>query len=403
MTLAYFDCPAGVAGDMILGALVDAGWPVAELRAVVTGLGLGDFVTIQAQRVRRGPLVATAVQVDCHQAAPPQRHLADVLAILAASRLPAAITADAARVFQRLAEAEAMVHGTAVEEVHFHEVGALDAIVDIAGAVAGLAALGVTAVHASPLPAGSGWTGSLHGPIPVPAPATLALLAAAGAPVAAPAAGVDLAGELVTPTGAALLTTLATFSRPAMTLARVAHGAGGRDTPWPNVVRLWLGEAVPAAAGDFVLLETNIDDMVPELYGHVTERLFEAGALDVWLTATQMKKGRPGTVLSVLAPGPLEGALAALLLAETTTLGVRVQPVRRHEAAREVRFVATDFGHVAVKVKLTDGQVVGWAPEYEACRAVARERDVPLTQVYGAVQAAAARAATDGGWLVLTA
>jgi uncharacterized protein (DUF111 family) len=202
-----------------------------------------------------------------------------------------------------------------------------------------------------------------------------------------------MTGELVTPTGAALLATLARFERPGMTLERVGHGAGGRDPAWPNVLRLWLGEALDGSAGaqvgDAVLLEANIDDMQPELYGHVTERLFALGALDVWLSPVQMKKGRPGIVLGVLAPPALEGTLAELLLAETTTLGVRVQPARRHVAGRRTRTVQTPFGPIPVKEKLAGERVLGSAPEYEACRAAAHAAGVPLAEVYAAARAAA--------------
>jgi hypothetical protein len=391
--LAYFDCPAGASGDMILGALVDAGWPIARLNAVVEALGLAQAVRVRAEPVLRGPLAATRVHVEAVEPDPPQRHLGDIVQLILASPLPEPVRELATLVFTRLAEAEAAVHGSTVETVHFHEVGALDAIVDIVGAVAGLAELGVDAVYCSPLPAGSGWTNSQHGFLPLPAPATLALLAAANAPIAASPKAVDLVGELVTPTGAALLATLASFSRPPLRLERIGHGAGGRDTPWPNVLRLWLGNpttplgaTIPGADSDeVVLVETNIDDMVPEHYGHVCERLFELGALDVWLVPVQMKKGRPGTVLSVLAPLELEGAVAELLLTETTTFGVRVQPARRHIALREIVTVETPYGPIPVKVKRLGDRVLGHAPEYEACRAAARSHGVALAQVYAAV------------------
>jgi hypothetical protein len=397
--LAYFDCFAGASGDMILGALVDAGWPVQELATVAADLGLAAAVTVSAERVQRAALAATRVHVRPTEPAPPPRRLADIRALLDHSRLPAAVVADAGTVFDRLAQAEAAVHGIEPAEVHFHEVGALDAVIDVAGAVAGLHALEVSAIGCSPLPLASGWVTSRHGPLPLPAPATLALMAAAAAP-AGPVDGTPLAGggELTTPTAAAILTTLARFERPAMSLCRVGHGAGARQTPWPNVLRLWLGQPVaPAEDRDLVLLETNIDDMAAELFGHVMDRLLAAGALDVFFTPIQMKKSRPATMLSVLAPGELEGALATLLLAETSSFGVRVQPVRRHVATRETRQVATPFGTLPVKLKLDGRRILGYAPEYEASRVAAAAHGVPLARVYAAVLAAAA-AAEEAEW-----
>jgi hypothetical protein len=400
---AYFDCPAGASGDMVLGALVDAGWPIERLADVVADLGLAGRAAVRAEPVRRGPLVATQVTGEDLDPDPPHRNLPDILALLDASRLPPTVATGASAVFTRLAEAEAAVHGVDLSEIHFHEVGALDTVVDVAGAVAGLAELGVSAVWCSPLPAGGGWTASQHGPLPLPAPATLQLLARARAPLVPPPGGLEQPGELVTPTGAAILCTLGRFGRPAISLDRVGHGAGGRDTPWPNVLRLWLGTATSAetalAAADdeaLVLVETNIDDMVPELYGHVSERLFALGALDVWLTPVQMKKGRPGTLLSALVPAALEGLAATCLLEQTTTLGVRVQPVRRHVAGREIRLVHTAFGQLPVKVKWLGGRAVGLAPEYDACRAAAIAHDVPLARVYEAARAAAELGAADG-------
>jgi len=377
--LAYFDCFSGISGDMVLGALADAGWPLAGLQAVVSALGLVDACRVQAAEVRRGSLRATRVQVEVTGVPSDVRHLSDVLLLIEGSELSPPVKARSGEVFRNLASAEARVHGISLEEVHFHEVGAVDAIVDVVGAVAGLAALGVEAVYASPLPLGQGAIRSEHGTLPLPAPATLELLAMARAPTRPAEAGV----ELVTPTGAAILATLAEFRQPAMTLERVGVGAGGRDDlPWPNVLRLWLGRALEPESGAHVLIETNIDDMVPEAYGHVMEQLFAAGALDVFFTPIYMKKNRPATLLGVIARAGDEAMLAQLLLRETTTLGVRVQPLRRYEAGREVRTVETSFGPVRVKVKLLEGRAVGVAPEYEDCHRLAAEQRVPFTVVY---------------------
>lgn len=374
--IAYLDLPAGLSGDMFLGCLVDAGWPLDALRASIAALNLPpDSWQLRAEQVLRGPLRATLVHVDTQETSQ-HRHLSDIRALIQRASLPAAVQADAIGAFTRLAHAEAQVHGEPVEQVHFHEVGALDAIIDIVGAAAGVHGLGIERLYASGAPLGSGWTDSAHGRIPLPAPATLALLVAAQAPTR-PSPG---PGELITPTGAALLAHYARFEQPELRLTASGVGAGQRDPAWPNVARLWLGE--PLAAGALVEISTNIDDMNPELYGAVSQRLFAAGARDVWLTPVQMKKGRPGVVLSALAPAALESTLCDLLLRETTTLGVRVHAVHRHEAARAQGVVDTRYGPVQVKIKRIDGAVWGAMPEYDDCLRVAEAAGVPVRLVY---------------------
>lgn len=396
MSLAYLDTPSGISGDMFLGCLLDVGWPLEGLRATVEALHLptGSW-RVCAQTVRRGPLRALLVTVDVaagHTHGPTARGLQDVQEIIEAARLSSPVKQRAIAVFTGLAAAEAHIHDTTPDAIHFHEVGALDAIVDIVGVCAGLEALGIQGLYASALPLGCGWTGSMHGQIPIPAPATLGLLAACAAPTV-PAPG---PGELVTPTGAALLAELAEFRQPLMRLQRIGYGAGQKVFDWPNVARLWIGEEQkhqPDFAPDsLVIIETNIDDMNPELYGPLQQRLFDAAALDVWTTAISMKKGRPGILLSVLAREADEHALARLVLQETTTLGVRVYPVRRHIAHREMGHVETPYGPVQVKLKRVDGQVLGAKPEFEECRRLAAATDTPLQLVYAAAQAAASTA-----------
>ena len=417
MKIAYLDTPSGISGDIFLGCLLDAGWPIERLRAVVEALHLpaGSW-RVEATPVMKGPLRATLAAVEVTEG-DAHRHLSDVTAIIRAGDLPEAVQAQAIAVFTRLAEAEARVHNTTPEAIHFHEVGALDAIVDIVGVCAGLAELGIERLYASPLPLGHGWAQTMHGRIPLPAPATLELLAAAGAPTV-PAPG---PGELVTPTGAALLAELADFSQPRMTLQRIGYGAGRKEFAWPNVARLWVGEeggarrrtkereeregnqresaqslrqaqdtaASSAFYSGLVGIETNIGDMNPELYEPVRERLFGAGALDVWTTAIGMKKGRPGTLLSVLGAAEKEAELARLILRETTTLGVRVYPVTRHIAERAFHTVETVYGPVQVKVKLLDGERLGAKPEFDECRRLADAAGVPVRMVYEAALAAA--------------
>lgn len=381
--VAYLDLPSGLSGDMLLGCLIDGGWPADRLRETIAALHLPeDQWAVRVEQVVKGPLRATRVDVLVDET-PHPRGLEEIRRIINAAALGAAIRERAIAVFNRLAAAEAKVHGVGIEQIHFHEVGALDAMIDIVGNAAGLEALGIQRLHASPLPLGPGWTVSEHGRLPLPAPATLELLAAVGAPTR-PAPG---PGELVTPTAAALLAEFATFTQPAMTLSRIAVGAGQKDFPWPNVARLWLGEGESPAA--LVQLETNLDDMNPQLYSAVLERLLALGALDAWLTPVQMKKGRPGVVLGVLARSGDESLLVNTLLAETTTLGVRVVNIdRRHEAGRAFHSVQTPFGAVRAKVKFIEGKAAGAMPEFDDCAALARQAGVPPRRVQESAAAA---------------
>lgn len=385
--IAYLDLPSGISGDIFLGCLLDAGWDLEALQAIPQRLGLpAEACTIGREDVMRGALRATHVTVEVAEE-PSHRHLSDIEALIKGSDLPGTVKARAIAVFERLARAEAKVHGTTVERIHFHEVGAVDAIVDIVGVCAGLDALGIDRLYASALPLGPGWTNSAHGRIPLPAPATLELLAEANAPTR-PAPG---PGELVTPTGAALVCELAEFGQPAMQLGRIAVGAGSKEFEWPNVARMWLGTP-EASRNALVVLETNIDDMSAELFPAVQEALLREGALDVWMTGALMKKGRPATVLSALAPAQDERRVADAILRETTTLGVRAYGVHRHEAAREFATVATVYGEVTVKLKRVHGALLGVKPEYEECAQLARSHGVPVRAVVECAQASANRA-----------
>ena len=384
----YFDCFSGISGDMILGALCDAGLDVAELRALLQTLQVPGW-SIDAVRETRGWLTGTRMHVH----APEQtthRHLHDVTAIITQSGLPAAVKATALRIFANLADAEAHIHGVRADEVHFHEVGALDAIVDIVGIAAGLHLLGITQVYASPLPLGSGWVKAAHGDIPVPAPATLHLLTQAQAPIIPDDAGF----ELVTPTGAAVLATLATFKRPALALQQVGYGFGKKITPRPNALRVWVGEGV-ASEGALVLLECNIDDQPAEQLAYVCTQALAQGARDVWQQQIVMKKGRAALLLSVLCDRDHEDALVDLLMRQTSTLGMRRSMVDRHVAERALVTVDTHYGPLRVKVKTWRGDVIGAAPEYEDCAAAAQTHAVPLTQVYAAALAAYGAQAGD--------
>jgi len=381
--VAYLDCFSGVSGDMLLGALMDAGVEASALKRELGKLRL-DGYEIEARKVTRAGLAATQAIVEVSAGQAP-RTLAHVLDVIEASKLPAADKQKSSLVFQRLAEAEAKVHGETVETVHLHDVGAVDAIVDVMGTVAGLRLLEIEGLFSSALPVGGGSVEGPHGTLPVPAPATLELLARAGAPVRA-ANGER--SELVTPTGAAIVTTLAKFERPEMTLERAGYGAGSREVAGrPNVLRLWIGEATASATRPMLLIETNIDDMTGEMLGYARDRLLDAGAADVWFTAIQMKKGRPGVMLSLICSEAEEETVARLLLRETSTLGVRVRPVHRWEAEREVIEFESSLGPAAVKVKRIAGEPPRVAPEYEACKRIAEATGLPLAEVYRVVEA----------------
>lgn len=390
MKAAYFDCFAGASGDMILGALVNAGVALEDLAAYLSRLPVGGY-RLTARADQRGPMAGAKVDVvlDERDARPPRRTLSTILDILAAADLPLPVREQASEIFRRLAVAEGKVHGISPDAVHFHEVGAVDAIVDVTGACLGLHLLGVEAVFSSPLPAGDGFVRAAHGVIPVPAPATVELLAMAKAPLRPAPAGHERVGEMVTPTAAAILTTLAVFRQPTMTLERVGYGIGTRDHPTlPNVLRVWLGDVAQAAPErEVLLLETNIDDMNPEVFGYLMDLLLERGALDVWFTPVQMKKNRPGTVLSVLALPERLDAVMEVILRESSTLGVRVHTLRRREAGRDVVRFDSSLGPAAVKVKRLDGTAVAVAPEYEDCKRLAAAHGLPLREVYRRLEA----------------
>ena len=381
--IAYLDCVGGLAGDMLLAALLDAGAPEEALRQVPARLGLGG-VEIELERVERHGIAA--LHVDVVGALGGGRSWAALREQVAAADVPESVRERSLGVLQRRAEAAAGVHGVPADEVHFHELGAVDTLVDVVGAVTLLEELPVERLVCSPLPAGRGVVRTEHGVLPLPAPATAALL------VGAPLYGVDLAAELVTPTGAALASTLADGwgPLPPMTLERVGYGAGTSD--WaerPNLVRVLLGHGAESGETDVVLLETNLDDLVPELVPDAVERCFAAGALDVWTVPVGMKKGRPGFVLSALARPQAEAAVARAILEETTALGVRVARLRRYELEREERTVALDGQTVRVKLGRLDGRVVNVAPEHDDCLAVARATGAPVKSVWAAALAAA--------------
>jgi hypothetical protein len=381
--LVYFDCASGAAGDMLLGAAVDLGLPLERLRDELARLPVAGY-RLEAERVKRCGLAATQVHVRLDGQDEKHRHLRDVLAILDASTLEAPVKEKAAALFRRLADAEAAVHGTSPEKVHFHEVGALDSIVDIVGGVIALRSLSASRFVSSPLNLGSGTVTMSHGTFSVPPPATARLVA--GVPVYA-----DGEGELVTPTGALLVTGHATEygPLPAVRLEATGHGAGTRDTPGrPNVLRLLVGQEAAAEGGRVLVLETEVDDASPQLLGPLLERLLAAGALDAFFTPVLMKKGRPGVLVTVLAAPERREVVEELLFRETTTLGVRRSEWLRTELERETATVATAYGPVRVKVGRRGAVVYNAWPEFEDCQKLAGEKGVPVKEVLAAALAA---------------
>ncbi|RPI31860.1 MAG: nickel pincer cofactor biosynthesis protein LarC [Chloroflexota bacterium] len=384
MTVLYCDCFSGISGDMFLGALLDAGLPPDYLADHLKRLHLPEFTDVTVERVHRGSLAAALLKLDIHEhdgdtnheASDHHRRLNDIQVLIEAGDLPDTVKQTSLKIFQKLAEAEAKVHGCAVEEVHFHEVGAVDSILDIVGSAVGLHYFNIHAVYASALPLGTGQVRTQHGLLPLPAPATLELLRSAQAPVVSSPAKF----ELVTPTGAAILAALATFIQPNLRLQRVGVGAGQRNLEWPNVLRVLIGEE-DSSAGNHLEVETNIDDMNPQILGHVMAKLFQAGALDVYFTPIFMKKNRPAAKLSVIVQQEDESKICDLILRETSTLGLRVTRVWRHEAEREMRNISTCYGEVPVKVKFMDGHVVQATPEFDACVRLAESAGVPVQRI----------------------
>lgn len=389
MRVAYFDCPAGASGDMILGALVDAGCPLAAIEDALRALGVTGW-RVAPQPVKRGGLRGTHLVVETHPAA--RFHdLAEMLEPIKRSALPASVKERATAILSRLAEAESRVHGVPVEAVHFHEVGALDTLVDVVGAVAALDALRVEAVYVSAFPLGGGTVETAHGRLPVPAPATAELLRGFAV------YDNGLRAELVTPTGAAILTTLAIAGGlPPLALDTIGWGAGTRELPVPNLLRVLIGTLaapVDAPTESLTAVETTIDDMSPQLYEPLIEGLLEAGALDVYLTPVIMKRSRPGVVVTALVSPERVGEVATLLFRETTTIGVRWREFQRTRLPRELVRVETAVGPVTFKVSRLGGRVVTVTPEFEEIRRLARERGLPVRELLEQVRAE--------GWRVL--
>ncbi|MYB43131.1 MAG: nickel pincer cofactor biosynthesis protein LarC [Chloroflexi bacterium] len=383
MRVAYVDARFGAAGDMLLGAALDVGADLEAVRAALATLPFEGW-SLDVHAVHRAGFAATKADVTVETPQPP-RTASGIIAMIEAAALPPRVAERAVATFELLGSAERAVHGTPEsEEAHLHEVGGVDAIVDVVGTFAALETLGVERICASGLPAGGGTARAAHGRLPVPAPAVLELAARSGATLLEAQPG-EPPSELVTPTAMAILGAVAEFGRPALRLERIGIGAGTRDPEgWPNVVRLWIGEAEASATGQrpIALLETNVDDMPGEHLPFLEARLREAGALDVWWTAVQMKKGRPGLQITAVAAREDADAVAASLLEHSPTLGVRATELLRYEAEREVFEFESSLGPAAVKVKRLPGEPPRAAPEYEHARALAERSGLPIAEVY---------------------
>jgi uncharacterized protein (TIGR00299 family) protein len=397
--LAYIQCPTGIAGDMCLGAIVDVGVPLEYLIEKLKALGIEQEYQLRAEKVQRNNQVATKVHVELlredhhhHHDASPHRHLPEIERLIEAAQLPPRASAWSLAIFRRLAEAEAAVHGVSPDQVHFHEVGATDAIIDIVGTCLGLDWLGIEELYCSALPTGGGTVRAAHGQLPVPVPAVLKLWESRQVPVYSN--GIER--ELCTPTGVAIAVTLATNfgTPPAMTIQRIGNGAGSRDLPIPNILRLWIGDSSVVETTNtkevsletISVLETQIDDLSPQAIGYVFEALFAVGAVDVFTQAIGMKKSRPGILLTVVCHPEHLSACEALLFRETTTLGVRRLTQQRAILQREIQQVQTEYGEVRVKVAWSgdsgEKTIMNVQPEYEDCAQLARLNQRPWREIH---------------------
>jgi pyridinium-3,5-bisthiocarboxylic acid mononucleotide nickel chelatase len=381
MKIAYFDCFSGISGDMVLGALVDAGCSLAQIEAELRRLPLSGW-SISAEKAIRGGVAATRVHVECSEHHH-HRSLSSILQLIEQAGLPPRVADRASKIFWRLGEAEARVHNEPIEKVHFHEVGAVDAIVDIVGVSVGFELIGVEEFACSALNVGSGRVQTQHGVLPVPAPATAELLRGA------PTYSTGILCELVTPTGAAIVASLALRfgAQPAMTVRAIGHGAGATLlTEQPNLLRLFVGETAVQETGEprdetIIVLEANLDDMNPQIYGYFVECALKAGALDVFSTPVQMKKNRPGQLITVLCESAASESLTDLIFRETTTLGVRRSTVQRRTLQRVSVAVETPLGPIRVKVARLNGRTLNAAPEYDDCQKIAAAHGIPLKRV----------------------
>ncbi len=395
----YFDCFSGISGDMTLGSLLHAGMPLSHLNQELAKLHLEKAFSLEERPNQQNGISGIKLEVKISHDPQPHRSLGGIEELLDQSALASKIKDRAKIIFRKLARAEAKVHNIPPEEVHFHEVGALDSLVDIIGSCIGFDYFKIEEFFCGPLPAGGGFVQTDHGLLPVPAPATLELLSSAGAifaPVVTLAGGIEYPGrfEMVTPTGAAIVSALCKFERPALKLEKTGYGFGSKILPWPNALRIWIGDS-PSLKNqekptplEVSLLETNLDDMTPEGLGFLMEKLLEEGALDIFFTPIQMKKNRPGTKLSLISRLEDEARFAQILLVESSAFGIRASQLKRYIAQRGVREVEITGGKALLKQKILGGLVVEEVPEYESVTALARLTGRPWREIYDEIKLA---------------
>lgn len=378
MEVAYFDCFSGISGDMVMGSLIDAGLDFKKVQKELALLNLKEY-SLRVKRVQRGSLTGTKFDVIIHKNAK-SRDYNEVIKLIKNSGLDKKIKEKSLKIFQRLAVSEAKLHNMPVEKVHFHELSSIDTIVDIVGSVIALDVLGIEKIYSSSLPLGQGMVKTMHGIFPIPAPATADLLR--DVPVR-PGYGTS---ELVTPTGAAIISEMTDgFGRcPDLKIKNIGYGAGGRDFPdRPNLLRVIIGESAEGGEEDIItVIETNIDDMNPQILGYVMEKLFSKGALDVFFTPIYAKKNRPGILLTVLSETSKADSLIKIIFEETTSMGVRMSDTRRKKLKREIKEVKTKYGKIRVKCGYLNGKIIKAQPEYEDCKKIAREKNIPLIKIF---------------------
>lgn len=390
MKVLYFDCFSGISGDMTLGALLDVGLSVSQLQKEIDKLGINGL-KITAQKTQKLGITGTNVVIEFPEDKQPHRNLNNISQLINKSTLKDKVKKNSIKIFELLAQAEGLIHGKPPEKVHFHEVGALDSLADIVGSAVALDLLNIDKIISSPLPFNRGYVKAAHGLLPLPAPATAEIYRMKNIPLVRPPQ--EIAMELVTPTGAAILGALAEEfgPPPPIEVKAIGYGTGKKDFPFPNMLRVFLAELSATDSGDTdtkreevknLLIETNIDDMNPEIYDHLLEKLFEAGALDVFLTPIQMKKNRPGIKLSVLTQIKKAEPLRKIIFKETSSIGLREIAVSKTMLKRKTEETQTPWGQVRVKVSYLEGEEVNRAPEYEDCRRIAKELGIPLKKVY---------------------
>ena len=384
MKIAYFDCFSGISGDMTVGALLDAGLKIETLAKELKKLGLTGY-QLEVNKVVKKGISATKFKVKIKEEGV-ERRFKDIFTILEKSKLDEEIKKETKKIFFNIAQAESKIHQKDIDRIHFHEIGGLDSIIDITSAVIGIKTLGIEEIHSSALPLGKGYVECSHGIIPVPAPATLELLKNI------PTYSGGIESEMITPTGAAIISTLAKSfgERPLMKIERIGYGAGEKEFSIPNLLRVSIGEKILKdenlkdgyVSDEAVLIETNIDDMNPEFYDYIMDRLFSQGALDVFLTPIQMKKNRPAHMLSIIVYEKDLKEILEVLFSESTTLGVRIREIKRLRLAQQNFIAETKYGKIRVKVGIFKGEIKNIAPEYEDCNKMAKQHQVPLKEIY---------------------